>query len=40
VLATGGGWMIAGMLLYVAYRRYKGLPLRETVAERFGRMPE
>jgi APA family basic amino acid/polyamine antiporter len=31
VLATGGGWMIAGILLYVAYRRYKGLPLRETV---------
>ena len=31
VLATGGGWMIAGTLLYVAYRRYKGLPLRETV---------
>ena len=31
VLATGGGWMIAGVLLYVAYRRYKGLPLRETV---------
>ena len=31
VLATGGGWMIAGTLLYIAYRRYKGLPLRETV---------
>jgi APA family basic amino acid/polyamine antiporter len=31
ILATGGGWMIAGTLLYVAYRRYKGLPLRETV---------
>ena len=31
VLATGGGWMIAGTLLYLAYRRYKGLPLRETV---------
>ena len=31
ILATGGGWMIAGMLLYVAYRRYQGLPLRETV---------
>jgi basic amino acid/polyamine antiporter, APA family len=31
VLATGGGWMVAGILLYVAYRRYKGLPLTETV---------
>ena len=31
VLATGGGWMIAGTLLYVAYRRYQGLPLRQTV---------
>ncbi|HXV52238.1 MAG TPA: universal stress protein [Solirubrobacterales bacterium] len=31
VLATGGGWMIAGILLYIAYRRYKGLPLRQTV---------
>ncbi len=31
VLATGGGWMIAGTVLYVVYRRYKGLPLRETV---------
>ena len=31
VLATGGGWMVAGTLLYVAYRRYKGLPLTETV---------
>ena len=31
VLATGGGWMIVGTLLYIAYRRYKGLPLRETV---------
>ncbi len=31
VLATGGGWMIAGTLLYIAYRRYKGLPLRQTV---------
>ena len=31
VLATGGGWMIVGTLLYVAYRRYKRLPLRETV---------
>ncbi len=27
VLATGGGWMIAGTLLYIVYRRYKGLPL-------------
>jgi APA family basic amino acid/polyamine antiporter len=31
VLATGGGWMIAGTLLYVAYRRRHGLPLRQTV---------
>ena len=30
ILATGGGWMIAGTLLYVAYRRHQGLPLRET----------
>jgi basic amino acid/polyamine antiporter, APA family len=30
-LATGGGWMIAGTVLYVVYRRYKGLPLTETV---------
>jgi APA family basic amino acid/polyamine antiporter len=31
ILATGGGWMIAGTLLYIAYRRYQGLPLKETV---------
>jgi APA family basic amino acid/polyamine antiporter len=31
VLATGGGWMIAGTLLYIGYRRYKHLPLTETV---------
>jgi APA family basic amino acid/polyamine antiporter len=31
VLATGGGWMIAGTLLYIAYRRYKQLPLTQTV---------
>jgi APA family basic amino acid/polyamine antiporter len=31
ILATGGGWMIAGALLYVAYRRYHDLPLRATV---------
>jgi APA family basic amino acid/polyamine antiporter len=31
VLVTGGGWMIAGTLLYVGYRRYKQLPLTETV---------
>jgi APA family basic amino acid/polyamine antiporter len=31
VLATGGGWMITGTILYVAYRRYQRLPLRETV---------
>jgi APA family basic amino acid/polyamine antiporter len=31
VLATGGGWMVAGTLLYVGYRRYKQLPLTKTV---------
>jgi basic amino acid/polyamine antiporter, APA family len=31
ILATGGGWMIAGTLLYIAYRRYQGLSLKETV---------
>ena len=31
VLATGGGWMIAGSLLYWAYRRNQGLPLTRTV---------
>jgi APA family basic amino acid/polyamine antiporter len=31
VLATGGGWMIAGTLLYIAYRRYRQLPLTKTV---------
>jgi basic amino acid/polyamine antiporter, APA family len=31
VLATGGGWMIAGSLLYWAYRRHQGLPLTRTV---------
>ncbi len=31
VLITGGGWMIAGTLLYIGYRRYSGLPLSETV---------
>jgi basic amino acid/polyamine antiporter, APA family len=31
VLATGGGWMVVGALAYVGFRRYKGLPLRETV---------
>ena len=31
VLVTGGGWMLAGTLLYVGYRRYKQLPLTETV---------
>ena len=29
--AAGGGWMLFGTLLYVGYRRYKGLPLTETV---------
>ncbi len=31
VLATGGGWMIAGSILYWAYRRHQGLPLTRTV---------
>jgi basic amino acid/polyamine antiporter, APA family len=31
ILATGGGWMAAGALLYVLYRRNQGLPLTETV---------
>jgi basic amino acid/polyamine antiporter, APA family len=31
VLATGGVWMVAGTLVYIGFRRYKGLPLRETV---------
>jgi basic amino acid/polyamine antiporter, APA family len=31
VLATGGGWMVAGTLVYLGFRRYKGLPLRQTV---------
>jgi basic amino acid/polyamine antiporter, APA family len=31
VLVTGGGWMVAGTLLYVIYRRYNELPLTETV---------
>jgi basic amino acid/polyamine antiporter, APA family len=31
VLATGGGWMLAGTLLYYVYRRHQGLPLAETV---------
>jgi basic amino acid/polyamine antiporter, APA family len=28
---VGAGWMIFGVLLYVAYRRHQQLPLRETV---------
>jgi basic amino acid/polyamine antiporter, APA family len=31
VLATGGGWMVVGSLLYYVYRRHQGLPLTETV---------
>ena len=31
ILATGGGWMLAGMALYYLYRRRQGLPLKETV---------
>jgi APA family basic amino acid/polyamine antiporter len=30
-LVTGGGWMVLGMALYVAYRRNQGLPLTKTV---------
>ena len=30
-LAAGGGWMVAGMALYVAYRRHQRLPLAQTV---------
>jgi basic amino acid/polyamine antiporter, APA family len=30
-LLAGGGWMVAGMLLYVAYRRHQRLPLSKTV---------
>jgi APA family basic amino acid/polyamine antiporter len=30
-LAAGGGWMLFGLALYVAYRRYRDLPLTETV---------
>ena len=30
-LVFGGGWMLAGMLVYVAYRRQQGLPITETV---------
>ena len=30
-LAVGGGWMLIGMGIYVAYRRHQGLPLVETV---------
>ena len=31
ILATGGGWMIAGLALYYLYRRHQGLPLSQTV---------
>jgi hypothetical protein len=31
VLATGGGWMLVGLLAYWAYRRNQGLPLTRTV---------
>jgi APA family basic amino acid/polyamine antiporter len=30
-LVAGGGWMLFGLALYVAYRRYRDLPLTETV---------
>ena len=31
ILATGGGWMVLGMIGYVVYRRNQGLPLTQTV---------
>ncbi len=31
ILATGGGWMLLGMIGYVVYRRNQGLPLTQTV---------
>ena len=30
-LLVGGGWMVFGLALYFAYRRYRALPLTETV---------
>ena len=30
-LLAGGGWMVAGMGLYIAYRRHQRLPLAQTV---------
>jgi APA family basic amino acid/polyamine antiporter len=30
-LLVGGGWMLFGLALYFAYRRYRALPLTETV---------
>jgi basic amino acid/polyamine antiporter, APA family len=30
-LLAGGAWMVAGMALYVAYRRYQHLPLSRTI---------
>jgi basic amino acid/polyamine antiporter, APA family len=30
-LLVGGGWMLFGLALYVAYRRYRTLPLTQTV---------
>jgi basic amino acid/polyamine antiporter, APA family len=31
ILATGGGWMVVGLIVYYLYRRRQGLPLTETV---------
>ncbi len=30
-LAVGGGWMVFGLVLYLVYRRMRGLPVTETV---------
>ena len=30
-LAVGGGWMVFGVLLYLAFRRYQGIPATKTV---------
>jgi hypothetical protein len=32
---VGFGWMICGVIVYVVYRRKRGLPLTESVARRF-----
>jgi APA family basic amino acid/polyamine antiporter len=30
-LAVGGGWMLVGLVIYLAYRRWQGLPVTKTV---------